>query len=180
MTVAYQGQPGAFSHQACLTFLPGHDPVALPTFAAVIAAIERGEADVGVLPVENSCAGPVEPVVRLLADCDLVVIARHSLPVRMHILAVPGTRLEDVTLVVSHPIALLQCAETLKALGLQTEEAANTATAAKALAASGDRSRAVLASEAAADAYGLTILKRNVHDQPDNATSFCVLARKPA
>lgn len=179
-TVAYQGQPGAFSHQACLTFLAGHDAVALPTFADVIAAVTRGDADLGVLPVENSCAGPVEEVHRLLADCDLAVVGQHSLPVRMHILAVPGTKLEDVALVVSHPIALLQCAETLKTLGLATEEALNTATAAKALAASGDKSRAVLASEAAADAYGLTILKRNVHDQPDNATSFCVLARKPA
>jgi prephenate dehydratase len=86
--------------------------------------------------------------------------------------------MEDVRLIVSHPIALLQCKETLEAMGIEVEAASNTAAAAKAVAESGDGSTAVLASEAAASIYGLTILRRNVHDRPDNATTFCVLARE--
>ena len=96
----------------------------------------------------------------------------------MHLLAPEGTRLEDVRRVVSHPIALLQCRETLQALGVAVEPASNTAAAAKEIASSSDGSTAVLASEAAASIYGLAILRRNVHDRPDNATTFCVLARQ--
>jgi prephenate dehydratase len=93
----------------------------------------------------------------------------------MHLLGVEGARLEDVRTVISHPVALKQCARTLEDLGLATEEAPNTALAAQSLAV---RHRAVLASEAAAEAYGLTILRRDVHDRADNATRFAVLARK--
>ena len=177
MRVAYQGQPGAFGHEACLRFLPEHEPVPKPAFGEVIEAVAAGEADLGVLPVENSCAGPVEEVRRLLAASDLPVVAMHPLPVRMHLLAPEGTRLENVRRVVSHPIALLQCRETLLAMGVTVEPASNTAAAAKEIAEAGDGSTAVLASEAAASIYGLTILRRNVHDRPDNATTFCVLAR---
>ena len=178
MRVAYQGQPGAFGHEACLKFLPEHEPVPKPAFGGVIEAVAAGEADFGVLPVENSCAGPVEEVRQLLAQTDLPVIAMHPLPVRMHLLAPEGTRMEDVRRIVSHPIALLQCKETLEAIGIEVEAASNTAAAAKAVAEAGDGSTAVLASEAAASIYGLTILRRNVHDRPDNATTFCVVARE--
>jgi prephenate dehydratase len=177
MRVAYQGQPGAFGHEACLRFLPEHEPVAKPAFGEVIHAVAAGEADFGVLPVENSCAGPVEEVRQLLAETDLPIVAMHPLPVRMHLLAPEGTRMEHVRRIVSHPIALLQCKETLEAMGIEVEAASNTAAAAKAVAEAGDGSTAVLASEAAASIYGLTILRRNVHDRPDNATTFCVLAR---
>ena len=178
MKVAYQGQPGAFGHEACLRFLPDLEPVPKPGFGNVIEAVAAGEADLGVLPVENSCAGPVEEVQQLLARTDLPVVAMHPLPVRMHLLAPPGTRIENVRRVISHPIALLQCAETMRAMGFEVEPASNTAAAAKAIAEAGDGSTAVLASEAAAEIYGLTILRRNVHDRPDNATTFCVLARQ--
>ena len=178
MRVAYQGQPGAFGHEACLKFLPEHEPVPKPAFGGVIEAVAAGETDFGVLPVENSCAGPVEEVRRLLEGSDLPIVAMHPLPVRMHLLAPKGTRIEDVRRVVSHPIALLQCRETLLAMGVTVEPASNTAAAAKEIAASGDGSTAVLASEAAASIYGLAILRRNVHDRPDNATTFCVLARQ--
>ena len=178
MKVAYQGQPGAFAHQACLQFLPDLEPVPKPAFEDVIQAVAAGETDLGVLPVENSCAGPVEEVQALLARTDLPVVAMHPLPVRMHLLAPPATRIEDVRRVISHPIALLQCADTMREMGLDVEPASNTAAAAKAIAQSGDGSTAVLASEAAAELYGLTILRRNVHDRPDNATTFCVLARQ--
>lgn len=174
MKVAYHGAPGAFGHLACLTFLPGLEPVAKPTFGDVVAAVERGEAERGLLPIENNEAGPTgaQP---LIDTSSLIVVAEHELPVRMHLLGLPGATLEQIRTIVSHPIALRQCARSLARLDVTTDETSNTAIAAQQLS---NPARAVLASEAAAEAYGLTILLRDVHDRPDNATRFAVLARK--
>ena len=158
MKVAYQGVPGAFSHEACLTFLADCEPFGKPTFANVIEAVEQGETEFGMLPYENSAVGPVEEVHRLLADCPLAIVARHVLPIRMHLLGLPGARLGDVTTAVSHPMALKQCAATAVLLA--------------------DPTNAVLASEFASKAYGLTILKRDMQDHPDNSTIFVVLAKE--
>ena len=174
MSVAYQGAPGAFGHEACLAFLPGHDPVPKPSFADVVGAVESGETALGILPVENNCAGPVSEAQTLIAGSSLPIIAEHELAVRMHLLALPGIALENIRRVVSHPVALKQCARALRELGLELEEASNTAIAARDLAA---RDQAVLASEAAARAYGLAILRRDMQDRADNATRFVVLAR---
>lgn len=173
MRVAYAGVPGAFSHEACLRFLPDDEPVQVESFDAVIAAVERGAAELGVLPLANNAAG--ETGARKKIERAFVRIAsEHVLPVRMHLLGMPGSTLEDVRTVVSHPVALRQCARTLEALGLATDEAGNTAVAASQLT---DPARAVLGSQAAAELYGLAILKRDVHDRPDNATTFAVIAR---
>jgi prephenate dehydratase len=177
MRVAYQGLPGAFSHEACLTFLPDDEPFGRATFAEVIDAILHDEADLGMLPYENNAVGPVEEVQALLADCPLAIVARHQLPIRMHLLGLPGTDLGQVTTAVSHPMALKQCAETLGRMGLSMQPASNTAVAAQALS---DPNKAVIASQAAAEAFGLVILQRDVHDHKDNATTFVVLARAAA
>lgn len=174
MRAAYQGAPGAFGHEAAVTFLPAFEPVARSDFAAVAAAVASGETERGILPLENNEAG--ETGARALIG-DLVLLSRHWLPVRMHLLALPGTQLADVAAIVSHPVALRQCARLIAEFGLPTEEAPNTAVAARDLA---DPTKAVLASEAAAAAYGLTILRRDVHDRADNATLFAVLARGAA
>ena len=166
--------PGAFGHAACLAFLPDHVPVAKADFVSVVAAVASAETTFGVLPVENSVAGPVHDVAALLAGCSLPT-ALHDLPIRMHLLARPGVEFASVRRVVSHPIALAQCARTLRELGLATAEASNTAIAAQALARGGDTETAVLASEAAALEYGLVILRRDLQDRADNVTRFCVL-----
>jgi prephenate dehydratase len=171
--VAYQGVPGAFGHQACLAFLPEHEPVAEPSFAAVVAAVAEGRAERGLIPVENNEAGPVEEAWTALADALVAVIAEPILPIRMHLLGLPGARLETIRTAVSHPIALRQCARKLDRLGLAREEASNTAVAAAELR---DPTKAVLASAAAAEAYGLVIVLADVHDRPDNATRFALLA----
>jgi prephenate dehydratase len=177
MRVAYQGLPGAFGHQACLAFLPEHEPVAEPSFAAVVDAVAKGGAERGLIPIENNEAGPVEAAQSLLADTRIAVIAEPVLPIRMHLLGLPGARLEEIETAVSHPIALRQCARTLDRLGLRREDAANTAVAAAQLR---DRAKAVLASAAAAEAYGLVILLPDVHDRADNATRFALLAPRGA
>jgi len=174
MTIAYQGAPGAFSHEACLAFVPDHRPIGLPSFADVVAAVLHGEAERGILPIENSRAGPVRGNGELLAQQGIAVIATYDLAVRMHLLALPAARLEDVTMIVSHPMALAQCASKLRTLGIATGPATNTALAAQGLAT---LDRAVLASEAAASVYGLTILRRDMHDDPDNMTRFCLFER---
>ena len=174
MKVAYQGASGAFSHEACLAFLPRHEPTARPSFAEVVEAVETGEAELGILPVENVIAGPVDEAQALIQGSALRVVAEHWLPVRMHLLGLPGVELAEIRTVASHPVALKQCAASLAALGVEIEAAPNTAVAAQSLS---ERSRAVLASEAAAQAYGLTILRRDVQDRRDNATLFAVLAR---
>lgn len=174
MTVAYQGVPGAFGHAACLAFVPDHEPVAKPTFTAVLASVASGASDYGVLPVENSVAGPVSEVEHLIWGCKLPQ-KFHDLPVRMHLLARPGTDLAAVKRVISHPIGLAQCAATLRTMNVSTEPASNTAIAAATLAKSDDPTAAVLASEAAARTYGLVILREDMQDRADNVTSFCVL-----
>ena len=173
-TVAYQGVPGAFGEEACRRFLPDHEPVARPSFAAVADAVIAGEAALGMLPRRNSTVGPVPGIEALLERDGLAVRECRELPVRLHLMARPGTRLEEVRTAVSHPVALGQCADFLASNGLAAEEAENTAMAAQALS---DAGKAAIASEAAATAYGLTILIRDVHDRPDNATTFCIVAR---
>lgn len=173
MSVAYQGVEGAFSHEACQRFLPGHETVACPTFSDVVNAVSRGETDFGMLPLANNEAGETGARYLIEQAC-LHIVAEHLLPVRMHLLGMPSATIDQITTVVSHPVALRQCSRTLAELGVATEETSNTAIAAKALS---NPNRAVLASEAAADLYGLTILQRDVHDRKDNATLFAVVAR---
>ena len=179
MKVAYQGEPGAFGHEACLKFLPDYEPVRKRSFGDVFEAVAAGETELGMLPEENVAAGIVPEVRALLERNELTVRARHVLPVRMHLMANRGATLETIRTVVSHPIALAQCAGQVTALGLATEESLNTAGAAKDLAESGDLTRAVLASANAAAEYRLEILKQDLQDHPENATRFVVLAKGP-
>ena len=175
---AFQGVPGAFSHEACLALLPDHAPLPFPTFAAVFAAVERGEADRAVVPVENSTAGPVPEVAALLPASSLRVEAEAWRPIQLALLALPGASLADLRTAHSHPMALKQCARSLAALGLEPVEAFDTAGAAAELAASADRSRAAVASRTAGTIAGLQALRDGLEDTPDNRTRFLVL-RQP-
>jgi prephenate dehydratase len=174
MTVAYHGAEGAFSHEACLRFLPEHQAVAVGTFADVVSAVQSGEADFGMLPLANNEAGETGAR-ELIAQARLHIVDEAVLPVRMHLLGLPDATLDQIRTVVSHPIALAQCSEVLAKLGVETEEASNTAVAARALQ---NPSRGVLASEAAAAIYGLAILKRDVQNRTDNATTFAIVSAR--
>jgi prephenate dehydratase len=177
--VAYQGEPGAYAHEACQKFLPDFERINRPTFESVADAVVTGEAELGMLPIENNTAGSVPGNRALIASKGLHVREEVVLPIRLHLMAVPGARLEEIETVVSHPIALAQCHKVLERLSATPEEAINTAVGARLLADSGDLKKAAVASEAAALANGLTILCRNVHDRPDNATIFCIIERDP-
>lgn len=175
MRIAYQGAPGAFSHEACRAFAPDCEPLPEATFADVVEAVTGRFADRGILPVSNSSAGPVPGNAELLADERLTALSSHALPVRLHLLALPGVDFAEVKSVASHPMALRQCARQLATLGLKAEEASNTAVAAATLR---DRGRAVLASEVAANLYGLDIVRRDLQDSASNATVFTLFARR--
>ena len=175
MSVAYQGAPGAFGHEACLAFVPDHTPVAVPSFTDVVAVVRGGGMDFGMLPIANSRAGDVPGVRGLIAEAELAIEAEYRLPVRLHLLGLRGARLAHIATVVSHPMALRQCSETLSRLGVAQREAPNTALAAKDLA---DPEVAALASEAAGTTYGREILLRDLQDDPDNHTLFALVRRR--
>jgi prephenate dehydratase len=174
VSVAYHGAPGAFSHEACLRFLPSEESVGLPSFADVIRSVEAGESDYGILPLQNNNVGGVDEVQELLKQTSLKVLSKHPLPIRIQLLGLPGSSLDQVRTAVSHPMAIKQCMETLRALGIASEEASSTSAAAQDLK---NPAKAALASEAAAEAYGLVVLKPNVHDCEVNETTFIVVSR---
>lgn len=176
-TIAYQGLPGSFGEEACRRFVPDHTPVARPSFASVVDAVRSGETALGMLPRSNSTVGPVPGIESLIRTSRLLIRACHAIPVHLHLMARPGTALADVRKVISHPMALGQCAGFLTRLGVPAEDSGNTAMAARALASADAPDLAAIASGAAAGIFGLTILVRDVHDRPDNATTFCIVVR---
>jgi prephenate dehydratase len=178
--VAYQGAPGAFSHEACAALRPWDVAVAFDTFAEAIDAVARGDCDCALIPVENSVVGVVEPAASLVAASGLNVVSEVWRPIRLALLALPEARLSDIRTAESHPIALRQCSNTLAELGLTAVEAFDTAGAARAVADAGDRSRAAVAPSAAAEIYGLSILRNDLQDSADNRTRFVLLSRQVA
>ncbi len=175
-SVAYQGEPGVFGEEAAIGwFGAGATPVPMPTFSAVCAAVERGVADAGVLPLENSLAGTVGDALDALADGSLRVIGEVLLPIRHQLCGVRGTTIEAVRQVSSHWQALAQCEAFLAERDWRVIPAADTAGAARELAASGDRTSAVIASRRAAERYGLEIIAPDIHDSDHNMTRFAVL-----
>lgn len=176
--VAFQGERGAFSEDACHKFLPKWEPVATPSFAAVGAAVCGREAALGMLPLQNNVAGPVPGVAALVERLGLTILSRHLLPVHLHLLAVPGTNLATIKRIISHPMALAQCSRWLSLADCTTEDAENTAGAARSLAQNGDPTCAVIASDRAARLYGLQILAQNIQDRADNETLFVVVTKQ--
>jgi prephenate dehydratase len=176
--VAYQGAPGAYSHEACLRLMPHDDPVAFEDFDGAIQAVLSGDCESALLPVENNTAGKVPGVGELIEASGLHVSADAWLPIRHQLIAVPDAVMGAVRSVHSHPMALAQCGKTIRKLRLKAVEAFDTAGAAQELADSPDPTVAVIASRAAAELYGLQILLPNIEDDPDNATLFAVVSRE--
>lgn len=177
--VAYQGEPGAFSELACVEFAPGLIPVACATFERAMQKVVIGEAERAMLPIENSLAGRVADIHHLLPDAGLHIVAEYFLPVEHHLMARPGTKIEDIKVVRSHAMALGQCRGILEELAVRPEISGDTAGAAKWLAEHGEPGDAVIASIRAAEIYGLEVLRANVEDAKHNTTRFLEMARDP-
>ncbi|MEA3377983.1 MAG: prephenate dehydratase [Chloroflexota bacterium] len=177
--VAFQGIAGAYSEQTIRQFFgPRVESIPHDTLEDVFLAVEDGDADHGMLPVENAVAGSVTRSYELLMDHDLRVHAEVILRVRHMLMAPPGTALDEVERVRSHPQALAQCQRYLGRHGMEAEPAFDTAGAARDLSAEPEPGVAVVASSLAADLYDLDILDQDVEDYPFNYTRFFVLARE--
>jgi prephenate dehydratase len=173
--VAFQGVPGAFSHEAALQHLPGAELQPCESFAALFDALASGSCALAFVPVENTIAGPVPEVAERLSRPGLVVLAEHDWPISMHLMAHAGASLRSVQRVASHPMALKQCARFLARHAMTGVEAFDTAGAAAALAGQADLSQAAIAPRAAARLYGLTLLAEDIQDRADNLTRFLLL-----
>ena len=176
---AYQGAPGAFSHEACIDLRPWDEAVACDSFEAAIAALKSGEVGCALIPVENTTIGRVEPAASLVEAAGLTVVSEAWRPIRLALMAPAGASLRTVKTAESHPIALRQCPASLAALGITPVEAFDTAGAARAVAEADDLSRAAVAPVRAAEVYGLSILRNDIQDSEDNRTRFVLLSTKP-
>ncbi|MGE5516082.1 MAG: prephenate dehydratase [Bacteroidota bacterium] len=176
-SIAFQGLPGAYSHLACRNAFPAMQPLPSATFEDAFAAVREGRARYAMIPIDNSVAGRVADVHHLLPYSGLHIISEHFERINHHLLAPKGASLETITKVESHVHALGQCRNLIRQLGLKVIVGADTAGAAADLAKTGDVTKAAIASELAAEIYGLDSLKANIEDAEHNTTRFVVLAR---
>ncbi|MDX6514650.1 MAG: chorismate mutase / prephenate dehydratase [Gaiellaceae bacterium] len=176
-SVAYPGPEGAHSAAACDKLFPDAEIVALPSFEAVAAAVTRCEVEYGVLPMENTFAGPVAPTHDLLYDSALCIARQTTVGIRHALVGLERIPREEIRVVRSHPMALDQCRELLAALPWATAIAAPTTSGAAAqVAATGDRSEVAISSERAAQALGLVVIEDDVGDHHQVFTRFVAVA----
>ena len=177
--VACPGAEGGYSQQAAVAFVKFPSLFYFRDFESVFTAVEEGMCEYGVLPIENSTAGSVTQVYDLMAKHDFKIAKALKLRIRHVLLAPKGVKLADVKEIASHPQAIAQCAEFLKAhQGVRTVPASNTAAAAAELAKSGRKDAAVIASRECAELYGLDILADDISDTTSNFTRFICISRK--
>jgi prephenate dehydratase len=176
-TVAYPGPEGAHSAAACDQLFPEAELVVLPTFEAVAEAVAECEVEYGVLPIENTFAGPVAPTHDLLYDSPLAIARQTTVGIKHALVGLAPVAREDIRVVRSHPMALDQCRELLAALPWATAIAAPTTSGAAAqVAAGGDPSEVAISSERAAHAHGLVVLEDDVGDHHEVYTRFVAVS----
>jgi len=177
--IAFQGELGAYSHEACCNARPGMEAVPCRTFEEVISAVQSGRADLAMLPVENSTYGRVADIHRLLPESGLRIIDESFVRVHISLMALPGVQIEDLEVVRAHLVLLPQAADFLSRYGIRGEAAADSAGAAADIVKTGDRTAGALASDLAADINGLHILARHIEDHAHNTTRFLIMGNEP-
>ena len=180
LKVAYSGVEGAFAHIAAGRIFPEGNRVSYSDFKAAYEAVVRGESDVAVLPIENSYAGEVGQTIDLIFSGGLFINGIYELEIHQNLLGLLNATVEDIKKVTSHPQALSQCHDYIKMRGLETEEANNTALAAKTVAESNDPSLGAIASVETAEIYGLKVIEANINKSGENTTRFAVLSKVKA
>ncbi len=180
MRVAFSGIEGAFASIAAGKIFPTAERIPYNDFSAAYRAVELGECDVAVLPMENSTAGEVGQVTDLMFSGELFVTGIYDFSIHHHLLGLPGATMDGVREVVSHPQALAQCEAYIREHSFSQLQAGNTAMAAKQVADRNDPTLAAIASEETAELYGLEILARNINETAINTTRFAVFSRAPA
>lgn len=174
--IAFQGELGAYSHEACLKARPGAVPVPCTAFEDVISAVKEGRADLAMLPVENTTYGRVADIHRLLPESGLHIIDEAFVRVRICLMALPGQTIDDIRHVRAHLVLIPQARAFLDSHGITASPAADSAGAAAQIAQSGERGVGALASAVAADIHGLEILAHDVEDEGHNTTRFLLMA----
>ncbi|MDD3167942.1 MAG: prephenate dehydratase domain-containing protein [Eubacteriales bacterium] len=174
----YQGLQGSYSELATGTIFPEAESVPVGTFEAVFLHIRSGEAQAGVLPLENTTAGGVYEVYDLLQKYELYINYCKIVKIDHCLAAVRGARLEEIREVYSHPQALVQCAEFLKQQGLAAKTSSNTAVGAKDVADAKDQRKGAICSKEAAERYDLNILLEGINHNRENATKFVAVSRQ--
>jgi len=176
--IAFQGEPGANSHIAIAEAYPDAEPLPCATFEDALAAISSGEAELGMIPIENSVAGRVADIHHLLPQSGLYIVGEWFLPIRHQLMAPHGAKLSDIRTVESHVHALGQCRRIIRKLAIKPIVSGDTAGSARIVAERGDKSCAAIASRLAAQIYGLDILSEDVEDETHNTTRFVILAHE--
>ena len=177
--IVYQGETGAYSHLACQNYFPDMRPMACRSFSQAFAKIRAGEAQLAMIPVENTVAGRVSDVYHLLPEGGIYITGEHYLPVHHQLLGVPGAKLSDIKVARSHPMALGQVRKRLEDLGITPQNDVDTAGAARAVSELGDPSIGAIASTLAGETYGLQVLAKDIEDAAHNTTRFIVLSNTP-
>ena len=177
-TIAFQGQPGAYSDLACRHVFPAMTTLPCDAFEDAFAAVREGRAALAMIPIENSVAGRVADIHHLMPDSALYIIGEHFERVNHHLLALPGAKLEAIRTVRSHVHALGQCRNFIRAHGLTPVVAADTAGSAAEIKERGDPAVAAIASELAGQIYGLVSLAENIEDAEHNTTRFMIMSRE--
>ena len=180
LKVAYSGVEGAFAHIAAGRIFPESDRVSCRDFKAAYDSVVNGECDVAVLPIENSYAGEVGQTIDLIFSGGLFINGIYELEIHQNLLGVPNATIEDIKKVTSHPQALAQCHDYIKLKGIDTEDASNTAVAAKMVADANDKTLGAIASVETAEIYGLKVLEANINKSGENTTRFAVLSKVQA
>ena len=178
-SIAYQGEPGANSHIACVNAYPAYKPVPCATFEDALAAVAEGRTTLAMIPIENTIAGRVADIHALLPASGLFIVAEYFLPIRFQLLGLKGSTLEAISSVYSHVHALGQCRRVIRERRLKPVVTADTAGSAREVAEWGDPTRASLATRLAGEIYGLEVLQADVEDEKHNTTRFVVLSPVP-
>lgn len=176
--IAFQGELGAYGHQACADARPEYEPLPCTTFHDTMAAIREGRADLGMVAVENSIYGRVADVHSLLPESGLHIVDEAFVRVHVNLLGVRGATLDQVQEAHGHVVILPQCGQFLRKHSIKGVVSSDNARAAREIAEHNDPARAALASEMAAQIYGLDVLARHIEDHPNNTTRFLIMARE--
>ena len=176
LRIAYQGEPGANSHIVCVQHYPDAEALACASFEDVFGAVGSGDADLALIPIDNSVAGRVADIHHFLPASGLHIIAEHFLRIRFHLMGVPGTTLDSIKTVHSHVHALGQCRKIIRRHGWTPLIAGDTAGAAREIAEADDITQASISPPLAAEIYGLQVLQRDIEDEEHNTTRFVLLS----
>lgn len=175
--IAYQGEPGANSHIACNLYDDEVEAVALKTFDHVFSSLKNGDVNLAMIPIENSIAGRVSDIHRLMPTSDVHIIGESFLKIQHCLMSLKDSSIGDIKYVRSHEMALSQCRESIAKLNIEPLVSADTAGSAREVSELGDKSTAAIASPLASEIYNLKILKEEMEDAGHNTTRFLILSK---